>query len=171
MSDVVRHPKHYGAERFGIECIQLTRLMPFTIGNAVKYVWRHADKNNPIEDLRKAIVYLEWAAEDNVAPFLPDHYELGHDLVHKYIDPKIDSGELPEIYNAVRYPTASMYVQSITVIETEIERLEQLPPPACEICSRPLASQVGRATDIVFTDGHAFHAWCEKNAHLFARPL
>lgn len=34
MSDPVHHPAHYGADRFGIECIAITRYMSFNIGNA-----------------------------------------------------------------------------------------------------------------------------------------
>ena len=33
--------------------------MPFNIGNAVKYVWRLDDKENDIQDLEKAIWYLQ----------------------------------------------------------------------------------------------------------------
>jgi hypothetical protein len=32
--------------------------MPFTIGNAVKYLWRYRGKNG-IEDLRKSVWYIE----------------------------------------------------------------------------------------------------------------
>lgn len=62
--DLVRHPPHYAEGGWPFECIDLTRLLPFCLGNAVKYVWRHRDKGNPLEDLKKAVVYLEWAIED-----------------------------------------------------------------------------------------------------------
>ena len=62
--DNVNHPNHYCKEG-GIECIDAIEsavegLRPFDAvcaGNAIKYVWRHNDKNG-IEDLKKAIWYI-----------------------------------------------------------------------------------------------------------------
>lgn len=56
--DAVNHPSHYTSHPSGIECLQITRGLPFTLGNAVKYVWR-ADLKNGLEDLRKASFYLQ----------------------------------------------------------------------------------------------------------------
>lgn len=58
MSKAVNHPKHYTKHLSGIECIEITRHMNFNKGNAIKYVWRAGDKGNEIEDLQKAIWYL-----------------------------------------------------------------------------------------------------------------
>jgi hypothetical protein len=55
--DAVNHPRHYNNHPSGIECIDVTRLCLFDMGNAIKYVWRHPDKNGD-EDLRKASFYL-----------------------------------------------------------------------------------------------------------------
>ncbi len=41
-----------------IECIAITRHMGFSLGNAFKYIWR-CDQKGGIEDLKKAIWYLE----------------------------------------------------------------------------------------------------------------
>jgi hypothetical protein len=57
-SDNVNHPKHYTSHPSGIECIQITRYMSFNIGNAVKYLWRVDQKDNAIEDLEKAVWYI-----------------------------------------------------------------------------------------------------------------
>jgi hypothetical protein len=54
----VNHPKHYVNHPSGIECIEITKHMDFLIGNAVKYLWRYESKNKPIEDLEKAIFYI-----------------------------------------------------------------------------------------------------------------
>ena len=59
MSDPVNNPAHYTNHPSGIECIQVTEHMNFNRGNAVKYIWRCGDKGEPVEDLRKAIWYLE----------------------------------------------------------------------------------------------------------------
>lgn len=55
--DPVNHPSHYTGQVPGVECIQVTEWMNFCLGNAVKYIWRHAGKGG-IEDLRKAQWYL-----------------------------------------------------------------------------------------------------------------
>lgn len=65
MNDQVNHPPHYtnspakcsSCEKT-IECIDVTRHMSFNLGNATKYIWRCDLKKDAIEDLRKAIFYL-----------------------------------------------------------------------------------------------------------------
>ena len=70
MSDKVNHPDHY--TQGGIECIDAIRaalgpeFQDYCIGNVLKYVWRCKHKNG-IEDLRKAMVYLNWAIDAAVA--------------------------------------------------------------------------------------------------------
>ena len=59
MSDPVNHPKHYCSHPSGVECIQITRHMNFCLGNAIKYIWRADEKGKAIEDLDKAIFYLQ----------------------------------------------------------------------------------------------------------------
>jgi hypothetical protein len=57
--DMVNHPKHYTAHPSGVECIQITEHMTFCLGNAMKYIWRADLKADAIEDLRKAVWYIE----------------------------------------------------------------------------------------------------------------
>jgi Fe-S-cluster containining protein len=57
--DNVNHPKHYTSHPSGVECIEITEHMNFNLGNAMKYVWRASLKGNEVEDLKKAIWYLE----------------------------------------------------------------------------------------------------------------
>lgn len=64
--DKVNHPKHYTSHPSGVECITITRHYCFSIGNAIKYLWRAglkkelglSDKLKEIEDLNKAIWYI-----------------------------------------------------------------------------------------------------------------
>ncbi len=58
ISDPVNHPQHYTSHPSGAECIEVTRHMNFNLGNAMKYIWRCGDKGKPVEDLQKAIWYL-----------------------------------------------------------------------------------------------------------------
>lgn len=65
----VQHPSHYTwlKEQCGVEVIDITRHMDFDLGNAVKYILRagrkseegYTDMQKMIEDLRKAIFYIE----------------------------------------------------------------------------------------------------------------
>lgn len=57
-SDPVNHPKHYTNHPSGIECIDVVEHMGFNLGNAIKYIWRADLKNDAIEDMKKAIWYI-----------------------------------------------------------------------------------------------------------------
>lgn len=66
--DKVNHPSHYTwlKDLCGIEVIDITRHMDFDLGNAIKYLLRQgkksekgiSDRDKAIEDLRKAIFYI-----------------------------------------------------------------------------------------------------------------
>lgn len=58
VEDKVNHPSHYNSHPSGVECIQVTEHLNFCLGNAIKYIWRADDKENDIEDLRKAVWYV-----------------------------------------------------------------------------------------------------------------
>jgi hypothetical protein len=58
LHDPVNHPTHYTSYP-GIEVIQLTRHMNFCKGNACKYIARAEFKGTEIQDLEKAIWYLQ----------------------------------------------------------------------------------------------------------------
>ena len=61
MTDNVNHPAHYTSHPSGIECIEVVRHYCFSIGNAIKYLWRCGlkDDNPVIQDLQKAIFYIQ----------------------------------------------------------------------------------------------------------------
>ena len=58
MVDNVNKPPHYTAHPSGVECIEITEHMNFCLGNAIKYIWRAGLKKNEVEDLKKAVWYL-----------------------------------------------------------------------------------------------------------------
>jgi len=58
MGDSVNHPDHYNWLPNGLEVIDVTENLNFCMGNAVKYILRADHKGKPIEDLDKAIWYL-----------------------------------------------------------------------------------------------------------------
>lgn len=53
------NPSHYRRHPSGIECIEITRHLNFNVGNAIKYLWRHMDKGDPVENLKKAQWYID----------------------------------------------------------------------------------------------------------------
>lgn len=64
MSDPVNHPSHYTAG--GVECIDgieaaigVDGVTAFCRGNAIKYLWRAGKKGDQVEDLRKALWYIQ----------------------------------------------------------------------------------------------------------------
>lgn len=54
----INHPNHYNKHPSGVECIDVVRHMNFNRGNAIKYIWRAGNKENEIEDLKKAAWYI-----------------------------------------------------------------------------------------------------------------
>lgn len=60
-SDAVNMPSHY--TQLPVEAIDITEHFNFCMGNALKYIWRADHKGKPIEDLRKAIWYLQREVE------------------------------------------------------------------------------------------------------------
>ena len=65
MNDEVNNPKHYTSGKIeALEIIEdatkdLDGLEAFSIGSALKYLIRFDKKNDPIQDLQKAIFYIE----------------------------------------------------------------------------------------------------------------
>lgn len=73
--DMVNRPPHYTQHPSGIECIEVARVMGFVLGNAFKYAWRYRLKNNALEDINKALFYVEHYL-DNMPPFAGyDYFE------------------------------------------------------------------------------------------------
>lgn len=60
IEDLINSPQHYTHAK--VECSdlieQLEFLPGFCIGNALKYIYRHEEKGDPINDLKKAVWYL-----------------------------------------------------------------------------------------------------------------
>ena len=58
-NDAVHSPKHYTAGKFEvIEVIEDWNLN-FRLANTIKYIARHKHKGKPLEDLKKALWYLQ----------------------------------------------------------------------------------------------------------------
>lgn len=66
----VNRPRHYNAHPSNVEAIEICEHLDFCVGNAIKYLFRVGLKDDPIQDLKKALWYLNRAA--------PDDYNLAH---------------------------------------------------------------------------------------------
>ena len=73
-ADVINGPSHYTSHPSGVECIDVTKRLPFALANVIKYVWRYNLKNGT-EDLEKAQKYLSWVESvDLFTVFAVRHY-------------------------------------------------------------------------------------------------
>lgn len=57
----INHPSHYGGENNPYEAIKVIEAweLNFCLGNVIKYVARAGKKQSKLEDLKKALWYLE----------------------------------------------------------------------------------------------------------------
>lgn len=67
-ADMVNSPAHYTQQ--SIECIDYIKqqtgvgFKAYCLGNATKYLHRHAYKGNPVQDLEKAVWYINRLIEE-----------------------------------------------------------------------------------------------------------
>lgn len=61
VTESVNHPKHYGGEDNTYEAIKVIEAwgLDFHLGNVTKYINRSRKKGNEIDDLKKALWYLQ----------------------------------------------------------------------------------------------------------------
>ena len=69
-SDTVHHPKHYTSDDCGVEAIEVTSLLPACISNAVKYVWRCGKKDEDLQELKKALWYINYSIDNDLPSFV-----------------------------------------------------------------------------------------------------
>lgn len=64
--EMVNHPAHYGGEDNTYEAIKVVEAwnLGFCLGNTIKYISRAGKKDNIIQDLEKALWYLQREIEN-----------------------------------------------------------------------------------------------------------
>jgi hypothetical protein len=71
MKETVNHPDHYGGGDNPYEVIKVIRAwdLGFSLGNSVKYIYRAGikDPSTKVEDLKKAIWYIEEEIQNELA--------------------------------------------------------------------------------------------------------
>lgn len=100
MTDMVAHPPHYNNHPSGIEVIEYRRLLPTGPGDAVKYVMRRDLKGNPVQDLDKALWYLNDSIDHRISYALTA-------TMHRKIWPVIDA----EPHATVKSFLGALYLQ------------------------------------------------------------
>lgn len=70
--DTVHHPKHYTSDDCGVEAIEITSLLPACISNAVKYVWRCGKKDEDLQELKKALWYINYSIDNDLPSFVDE---------------------------------------------------------------------------------------------------
>lgn len=72
MEEAPIYQAHYKGHPSGLQPWDICELLGFNLGNALKYVLRYDKKGKPIEDLEKAVTYLQrelnFSAGDSTVP-------------------------------------------------------------------------------------------------------
>ncbi len=65
-NDQVNNPSHYSKNNiFPGECIDYACQLNGVDFNSFKYVWRHLDKEKPLQDLDKALWYVQYSIDND----------------------------------------------------------------------------------------------------------
>lgn len=86
-NDSVNHPAHY--THYSVEVIDITRYLPFDLGNVVKYVVRAPFKANIRQDIEKALFYARDAHDH-------PHVDTAHIDEHGIRNAELLASELPD---------------------------------------------------------------------------
>lgn len=113
--DMVNKPPHY-EDASGIECKEITchRKMPFSLGNAIKYLYRAGSKGDLLEDLKKAEWYLRVAYLNSEA--------LPVDVVRRLSE--VAAVRNTEAGKALNLISRHQVLDAYRVVKSEIEQLE-----------------------------------------------
>lgn len=119
------NPNYYqSAESQQIQIIELIRDMPFSLGNAIKYIYRCRTKDGKKQDLNKALWYVKDHKENGSQISISensDYIAISDDLM-KVLLAKSDDFEtssITKIYDS--WLKNGSYDESIRLIEEEID--------------------------------------------------
>lgn len=112
--DLGHAPKHYEQACAKIEPREFLRYLPFQLGNACKYILRYQYKGHPLEDMKKALDYLQWASEAYEEPISEKVFVLAPYFENQILDVLFNVYEEPEIN----------YDDAIAIVKEQISMLE-----------------------------------------------
>lgn len=81
--EYINHPSHYNSNASGIECIEIIRSFEFNTGNSFKYIFRRDEKDNYLQDIKKALWYVrdelkkrkKYKVISKIFRYLPNFYK------------------------------------------------------------------------------------------------
>lgn len=123
MTDMVNAPQHYRGHASGVECIELTEMMPFSIGNACKYVFRRRDKWNTLEDLKKARWYTKRHIDFGLDSVALPNYELDVRKLTFALANHEDDNYVHQFWVSVNWNRPDL---ALSNLDREIARLEAI---------------------------------------------
>lgn len=135
MGDAVSSPIHYNSHPSKIEAINIADgLGCYCLGNVFKYVARHEYKGKPVEDLKKAIWYLDrryWRDGKGLSTVSTDTYAEKCFLHYMITEPvEWKKTVYKNIFTMAFIPTKLMseytryYTEAKELILLEIKRME-----------------------------------------------
>lgn len=130
--DNVNNPKHYAManKHLVLEPIDICEKYSFCQGNAIKYLLRYENKNG-VEDLKKALWYLNRISNENLEIWYPDGgldkaliklYEKSHPIAYMVMAGYIDNAK-----NAVEEAIAKAAEPLDKAVKTELNKKKTLP--------------------------------------------
>lgn len=123
--DIVQRPKHYNLHPSGIETIEICELLSFSLGNALKYVWRSGDKDDRKQDLKKAVWYLNRFYNDVRYNPGVDNYRLVAKLSEQVLAVEGKESCLGYFLKTmITDPDSNWPMKIVARLELEISRLE-----------------------------------------------
>lgn len=121
--DAVHHPKHYTSDDCGVEAIEVTSLLPACISNAVKYVWRCGKKDEDLQELKKALWYVNYSIDNDLPSFVN---ELSDSLEFQSLVEKVKShwtGNKYMFIDAVYWGNQETMKKALELMIEELETL------------------------------------------------
>lgn len=122
--DHIHHPKHYNSQP--IECICITEMYLGNISNLIKYLWRADLKDTKIDNLQKALVYLQREIKRMQRINIPKRYKANpelYDLPKTYKELNLTFNENIDKILSIVYPSYThndlLKIEKILIQEIE----------------------------------------------------
>ena len=124
VADAIHHPKHYTSDDCGVEAIEITSLLPACISNAVKYVWRCGKKDEDLQELKKALWYINYSIDNDLPSFVN---ELSDSLEYEALINKVKSHWVGNKYvfiDAVYWGNQETMKKALELMIEELEEVK-----------------------------------------------
>ena len=125
--DIVHKAQHYNVHPvFHRECIEYVQYLDFCSGNAFKYLFRFKDKDNPAQDISKALYYLSRATPHVIPGHEKEVEQLYYELHQEFHDWVV--GKEKALNGGINFFDMEVYGTLVDILgqclgkETSIER-------------------------------------------------